>query len=301
MKLSAILSRELIFEELTAQNRGALYAEMLCRAEKFIELPLEVSELRERLLLADAEHSGNFGPILLPHIRLENFSGLTVLIGATANPLTLEGYNDPIRLVILSLVGNDSSDLYLKMISSLARCLLSPAQIEEFFAAVRNGTLGDLLDRRNIILRASITAEDLMTVPEVSLKPEQTLAEALDLFHRQSRVILPVTDADGKFLGELKAIDIIRRFVPDYLFMLQSTGFIGNFEPFERIFNDEETSKVSEFVTVPPVTLKPDTPLIQFTIELCRGTGYLFFVTDAHGKLVGEVSVKNIIHRVLRG
>lgn len=301
MKLSAILSQELIFEELTAKNRGALYAEMLCRARKFIELPLEINELRERLLLADGEHSGSFGPILLPHIRLENFSGLTVMVGATAKPLELEGYADPIRLVILSLVGNDSSDIYLKMISSLARCILAPDQLEDFITAVQNGTLGEFLDQRNILLRASITAEDLMTVPEVSLRPDQTLAEALDLFHRQSRVILPVTDADGKFLGELKAIDIIRRFVPDYLFMLQSTGFIGNFEPFERIFKDEESCKVAELVNVPLLTLKPETPLIQFTIELCRGTGYLFFVTDAKGRLVGEVSVKNIIHRVLRG
>ncbi len=301
MKLSTILPRELIFEELSAQTRPALYAEMLCRAQKLIELPLEPSELRERLLLADAEQTNCFGSLLLPHVRLDNFSGLTVLIGATAEPLSIDDCPDKARVVILSLIGNDSGDLYLKMVSSLARCVLAEADLEAFVEAVKQGKLAEHLDAKNIMLRTTITAEDLMTRPEASLRPDQTLAEALDIFHRESRGILPVVAEDGRLIGELKAIDIIKRFVPDYLFMLPSTGFIGNFEPFEQIFKDEESCKVSEFTTIPMLVLKTDTPLIQFTIEFCRGTGHLFFVTDLQNRLVGEISVKNIIHRVLRG
>ena len=83
--------------------------------------------------------------------------------------------------------------------------------------------------------------------------------------------------------------------------MMESTSFLKNFEPFDNLSKDEVKRKIGEFMRPPRKVITPDLPLIRVTLELCRKTAFTIFVTDREGILQGELNIKNVIHRVLRG
>ena len=51
----------------------------------------------------------------------------------------------------------------------------------------------------------------------------------------------------------------------------------------------------------PRYTCNVNTPLIQITVAIARENLKAVFIIDEDKKLLGKVSVKNIIHKVLRG
>ncbi len=63
----------------------------------------------------------------------------------------------------------------------------------------------------------------------------------------------------------------------------------------------EHTQLVSEIMQPPKMKIDPQLPLIRITIDLVERTAVMFFIVDAAGKLKGEISINNIIHKVLRG
>jgi CBS-domain-containing membrane protein len=61
-----------------------------------------------------------------------------------------------------------------------------------------------------------LVAEDLMTAPVVTTRPEATLAEAARRMHERQVKRLPVVDASGRLVGIVSRSDLLRVFVrPD--------------------------------------------------------------------------------------
>ena len=205
-----------------------------------------------------------------------------------------------VALILFFLIGKETSDTYLKALSAFGKFLKDKENLAKISACNSAAQVIECLKKNNVMLKPQVTAEDIMQ-PSNPLNPEDPLSVAFDSFAKLSCVTLPVTDAQGKLLGEVDAIDIVSKFLPEYLFMMESTSFLKNFEPFDNLSKDEVKRKIGEFMRPPRKVITPDLPLIRVTLELCRKTAFTIFVTDREGILQGELNIKNVIHRVLRG
>ncbi len=302
MKLASILDERLIFCGVSGGDRSEIYGNLLRLAASQIQLPGTPEELLSGIIEREDATAMEYDGLALPHIRLDRQEDLTIIIGIPGQPVRLRPIDlSPTSVIVMSLIGGESGDIYLKTLAAFARYLggeenrrrlLRSGSPAEVMATIRND---------GVCLKKTVTAEDLMNPPSETVLPDDNLAVALDIFNRGKRSIIPVAEADGKLVGELDATDVIRHFIPEYIFMMDSTRFLVSFEPFERIFREEQHYTIRELMHPPRLSIRPDVPLIQFTIPLVKRTAGLIFVTDDRGMLVGELSVKNIIHKVLRG
>ncbi len=302
MKLASILNEHLIFCSVSGRNRSEIYGNLLRMAATQIQLPDSPEKLVAGIIEREDAVGMEYDGLALPHIRLEHLTDLAIIIGMPEQPVQLrESDGAPTSIIILSLIGDETGDTYLKALSAFVRYLGNADTRQRMLSAGSPAEVLAMIRKDNVCLKKTITAEDLMNPPAETVSPDDNLTVALDIFNRGKRMILPVTDATGKLVGELDATEVIRHFIPEYIFMMESTRFLVSFEPFERIFREEQHYTVRELMQPPRLCIRPDVPLIRFTISLVNRTAGLIFVTDEHGMLIGELSIKNIIHKVLRG
>ncbi len=302
MKLVSILNEELIFTNVSGVSRSGIYTDMLRRAQSALPFPIDVDRLVSGMIEREDTLQIPYEQVAMPHLRLPELNDLYMMIGVLPRPVQMQPADPaPCRLVVMSLISAETSDLYLKVLAALARFLNVETNRQQLFEAENAQSLLAILRDNNIKVRNTLSAEDLQ-VSEVSvLHPEDSVSTALDLFSREARPVLPVLDAENRLVGELSAMDILRKFIPEYMLRMDNLDFVTSFEPFSRILQEESTDLVSAYMCKPALTVKPETPLIQFTVRMAKEHVRTCFVVDPEGKFLGEIMVKDIVMKVLRG
>ncbi len=302
MKLVSILNEELIFTNVSGVSRSGIYTDMLRRAQSVLPFAFDVDRLVSGMIEREDTLQIPYDQVALPHLRLPEVNDLYMMIGVLPRPVQLQ-YADPApcRLVVMSLISADTSDLYLKALAALARFLGVEANRQRVAEAANAQELLEILREGDIRVRSTLAAEDLLVAGVAALHPEDSIATAIDLFSRDSRPVLPVLDAENRLVGELSAMDILKKFIPEYMLRMDNLDFVTSFEPFSRILQEEATDLVREHMREPLLTVKPETPLIQFTVRMAKGDVQSCFVVSPEGKFLGEIMVKDIVMKVLRG
>ena len=125
--------------------------------------------------------------------------------------------------------------------------------------------------------------------------------KAFDMLSSNRQRTLPVVDADHRLLGEISSVAVVKKFFPEYVFMMENLNFLNDFAVFNEIFNSEHTLPVSQYMNTDPSIALLDTPLIQVTLQLAKqGSGNVYIV-DSEKRLKGIFNIDNIISKVLRG
>ena len=301
MKLVSILNEELIFPEVEGATRGEIYRNMLQKAQNAIPMAIDVDATLKAMMSREDTLCMPYERLALPHLRDARFDDLYIIIGMPQTPVKLQPNDlEPSRVVVMSLISPDTSDLYLKSLAALARFTAQPENFEQLASAATSADFLEVLRKADVRVRSHLVAEDLL-IARPGLKPDDSLSTALDLFSRDDRGILPVVDNENRLIGELTALDILKRFIPEYVFMMDNLDFLTSFEPFNRIFQEESTHLVRDFMREPSLVVHRDTPLIQFTVKMAKKGVRTCFVVDENRRYLGEVMVKNIIKKVLRG
>ena len=297
MKFASILDEELLLENVPGNTKKEVYTAMLQRLAEYAELELDVAALVEEMIAHETATGILMPKMRMPHLRCENLPDLFTVIGLPANREAL-GEN----IIIMSLIGNNMSDIYLKMLSSLARHLTKGEQVKAFLDASVKGkaALWEYLQKSDMSLRSVVTAEDVMSPVVEVIREDAPLSRAFDIFSSCHHRFLPVVDAAGKLKGELSARTILKRFFPDYVFMMENLNFLNDFAVFNEIFSSEHSLPVAQYMTeAASATL--DTPLIQLTLQLAKQPAGDVYIVDNDGILKGIFSVDNVISKVLRG
>lgn len=302
MKLSSVLNPDYIYLNVPGDDARSVYANVLKRMLPEMGLNGDISGMVGEMLAREDATGVSYAGVAYPHLRLTGYDGLGLALAVLKHPVKLR--NDDAgetRIVLLSLVGEKSGDFYLKTLSAALRYLSKPAALDAVASAGSPEELIARVDRDGVMIKKNLTAEDMMDRSFPSITQERTLREAFDLFTRSNCSVLPVVDDKMHLLGVLDAVDIISKFIPEYVFMMPNTQFLDSFQPFEALNREEGKRTVREFMRPSKMVITPDTPLFRCTVEICRHTVYTIFVTEPDSTLVGNLTVKNIIHRVLRG
>jgi len=302
MKLVSILNEELIFTNVSGVSRSGIYADMLKKAKEVLDIPLDVDNTVSGMIEREDTLQIPYDGCALPHLRGSQFDDLYIIIGVLPKPIHFkESDAAPCNLVIMSLISPETSDLYLKSLAALLRYLARPGTREALSGAKSAPEVLSILRESNVTVRSNLVAEDVMVSGESFLHEEDTLSAALDLFSSGDNNTIPVLDSNDRLVGEITAMDILKSFIPEYIFRMDNLDFLTSFEPFNRIFQEENQHVVRDYMHNPMLTVHPETPLIQFTVRMVKKGVRTCFVVDASRKYVGEIMVKHIVKKVLRG
>ena len=231
MKLSSILDSSLILFDLSGDDRASIYQRMLSEAVHKKSLDIDVEKFSSDMIAReDAIMIPYEKGVALPHLRSSELEDLYVIIGMLNKPVKLKDIDkEPVRIVIMSLISEKTSDVYLKALSAFSKYLIKPESADKFIACENARELLELLDRDNVTLKKNITAEDVMDSNFPYLLQGASVSEALDLFFKHSKVQLPVLDANKKLIGVLDAAVIIRKSMPKHYMMLDNVKFLSGF------------------------------------------------------------------------
>lgn len=303
MKLSSVLRRDLVFTHLEGEDRNSLYHSIIEKAAEALPDSFDVDALRADIVKREDETLIPYEKgLAFPHQRRSEYDDLNVILATLKTPILLKA-NDlaPTQVVVMSLISETTSDLYLKVIAAFAKFCMNPENVDALASADSTEAVFKLLDERNVLVKSTITAEDVMTRDFPSVRPTATVGEALDAFTREMKVQLPVVDDDGKLLGILDAAAVIAKYIPEYIMMMDNLNFLTSFEPFDNLFKHERKSLVEEFTRKPKCVVSLDAPLIQFTVTLAAEKARNVLVIDDQKRLMGVITIQEIINRVLRG
>lgn len=303
MNLASIINPELVVYGLEGGSREEVYGKLVDHVLKRVSLDKSRDEILRELIGREDSIKIPYESIALPHMRDAAFSDLHIAIGVLERPLKLKD-NDfgETKIIILSLISQKTSDTYLKALAAFSKYLSKPVNQEKLIKAGSSEAALRLLEEDKVKLKKEITAEDVMNSKFTSVTADAPLSEALDIFTREKVDQLPVVDGNGILKGIIDGTHIIRKHIPEYVLMMNNLKFLTSFEPFDNIFKDEVSLKVKDFMQEAVAVISPETPLIQLTVSLVKKEApNLYVVTDSERRLVGIITVQQIIHKILRG
>jgi CBS domain-containing protein len=148
------------------------------------------------------------------------------------------------------------------------------------------------------LAEATMRAHQIMTKPVFTVLPDATILEAANLMLRRHISGLPVVDAAGKLVGIVSEGDFIRR---SEIGTQKKRGrwlkFLLGAGNAATDYVHEHGRKISEVMTVNPITITEETPLDQIVSSMeSNGVKRLPVMRD--GRLVGIVSRANLLQAV---
>ncbi len=302
MKLTSILNPEYIICNISSSNREDIYKQLLQSVISKLPATLSVDQLYQEIIEREDSIKMPYESIALPHARNSEVNDLYVVVGILEKPVKLKDYDfGESQVIIMSLIAEEMSDLYLKSLAAFSRYLLNQNNFKKFIAQTTPNDLIELLNKDKITIKSHVTAEDVMSREFITIDKSSSLSNALNIMTANKRQQLPVVDDNNKVLGVLRAKDIIKSYIPQYILDMDNLRFITSFEPFDKIFKEEHDHKVMEFTKEPDLIINKDTPLIQFTVHIARGDADLVLVCDDDKTLLGTIALSSIVHKVLRG
>jgi CBS domain-containing protein len=134
---------------------------------------------------------------------------------------------------------------------------------------------------------------DVMTTPAITVRPDTPIKEALAMLDEHAVTALPViTGNGGQVVGVVSEADLIRDGIqPDFRQHLA-------FAPAETRMLPPHT--VSEVMNAHPITVSPDTDLLEAVDLMTTTTVKSLPVVDRERRVVGVVSRRDVVHVLAR-
>lgn len=140
-----------------------------------------------------------------------------------------------------------------------------------------------------------VVCRDLMTTSVVTLRPDVPLSDVASLFNEHRVRTLPVTDAEGLFLGLLSETDLLR----SWRRIEQRAPEGGVLSRLIRAGREAAVPTARDAMTAATATARPDTPLGDL-IDLLAGGGQQGIPVLEEGRLTGFVTRADLIAALAR-
>jgi PTS system nitrogen regulatory IIA component len=237
--------------------------------------------------------------LCVPHARLENFDDILILICIPLDPVSCEGTG--IRIMVLVLTGHETSTIYLNTLSAFVRISRDGDFFARLLASPTPQALIQLLRERNIEVKKEFLVESIMSRDFPVLHPDSTVKDAIDICYKHQTTYIPVLDEDENFAGEVTIFDVFNLGIPAYVEKVGNLKFLKSFDTFEKTLLDKENAiKIREVMKKHTLSLEEDSPIIDALVKITQGKRRNIPVVRDGKKLVGVVTIMDIIHKVLR-
>ncbi len=300
MKLASLLQPELIVVRGRAETLEQAQDQLLARLAK--EKDLETGPLKQALQEREALGTTVVAPgIAFPHARVDLVDDFHLVLGTFPDGVAAPQTPDPVRLVLLFLLPEGQSNLYLRCVSSFARFLGQEGALDRLVAADSAQDVREVVEEAGVLVKDVVTAIDMIkpgTEPRAA--PCTTLREAADLMVLHRTTHIPVVDDAGQYLGMVDADRLLKVGLPDYLLSMDNLSFLSTFEPFGDLLKQERSTCVDAILIEDYPLFMAHTPMIVVAAKLVREGLFSAPVLDKDKKLVGMISTLDFVHKVVR-
>jgi mannitol/fructose-specific phosphotransferase system IIA component (Ntr-type) len=239
--------------------------------------------------------------VAIPHARVPLFNDFLIASVVPKKPILVTQHDKEIevKIIYLFIISQTASSIYLNALAKIAESSKSEEVMKKLLAAELPHQFVEVFDQAGYLVKKDLTVADIMTTDVVALKKSATLKELTDLMYTKHLRYVPIVDDSGKLIGEKGVIDLIKAGIPDYAFRIGSLKFLSELEPMTELLLKEDKISVESIMNKNPVSLKPNTSVIEVAFEMSRNKKRHFAICD-NGKLVGVVSAMDLLSKVLR-
>ena len=262
--------------------------------------PVGTDETVASVLAREAEGSTVImDGLALPHARVEGLAEPRIAVATSERGVVWPGEESAVHVVFLLLIPRDKPALYLQILRALAAALKDDATLRVVAAMTNAGDIYRFFESGKAYLPRYITAADIMSRDFLTLRDTDTLQTCVDTFigHQVSEVA--VLDRDGDLKGVVRAGELLRVCLPEYLLWMSDLTPIANFEPFAQVLENERRTWLSEILVKEFPVVTPDTPAIQVAGEMTRYRSSECYVREG-GRLVGVVRLPRFLSKIFR-
>jgi CBS domain-containing protein len=297
MKLHNLLSEPLILLDRPAKSKEEAVQTLVKAIRSRYPFPLRAEDLSKAVLDRETLGGTSFPTgIAVPHARVSFLDDLVVAVLRPSEPIP--DPVAPIRLVVLMLTSQNKPAVYLNSLSSI----LKFSQSESFGTALQTTSAKEFIElvaKQDYDLVKVVTVEDLLTNPPTVVKPDDTIASLIDLFHHRNLSYAPVVD-DGQLVGEISLGDVLKAGFPDFTHDVGSLKFLKTFEPLDNLLKKEDELLVRDLMKPVVFGCDPSASVVELCFEFLR-KGRRHCPVVRGRELVGVLSVMDILTKVIRG
>jgi CBS domain-containing protein len=301
MNLARFFDRDLINIDLQSRTKLEAVdslADLFCRKYSGKDKQAIIKAVLEREDLGSTSFGRGFA---FPHARTDAVDDLYIAFGIARNGVadkTPDGF--PIKAICLLLTPRNISKLYLQTLSGLASFARRPGMLEQLLAASSIEALIDIIEKTGIEVKRALTVNDIMTDNVISVSPDETLKNVANIMFRYKFDSVPVVDPDGRLLGEISGMELLRSALTDHENAAAASGCLSEMEPFEDLLRREDRIAVKQVMNANVATISDTAPVIEAAIlMLSRNVERIMVVKDGH--LVGVVTSADIFSKIIRG
>ena len=134
---------------------------------------------------------------------------------------------------------------------------------------------------------------DIMTHAPRTVSPDTKLQEVASIMCLYRIPALPVVDADGKLVGNISEMDLLKNLFPSMEDIM--TGDAA--QEIDRMMSNysmEMEQRVSDMMIKNPISVTPDQHVLKATAKMTNNRFRRIPVVDSDGKLVGVMSLGDV-------
>lgn len=300
MNLSRIFDPELINLDLKAATKEeaiAILVDMFCNKYRFASRDDIIAAVNEREKLGSTSMGRG---VAFPHARTDLVTGLYVVLGISKQPMAADTPDGkPLQLIFLLLTPRNISKIYLQSLSGLANLARRPETLPSLLAAHDAQEAIEIIHKAGIAVEPIIMAGDIMTVDPITIKPQSTIKDAVNLMFKHKIKGLPVVGENGELLGEISESDIIR-FVLSKSSTPSTSGSINEAHTYDEIILLANTIPVQEVMNKSPLVLEIHLSLKETAQALLESKRERAMVM-ADNKLRGVITLTDIVVKIIQG
>lgn len=263
-------------------------------------LPLGTEALSAAVLEREDEGSTVImDGLAVPHARVANLAEPCAAIATSERGIVWPGEDGVVHVVFLMLIPQDSPALYLKILRALGNALKDSATLATVSAMTNAADVYRFFESGKAYLPRYITAADIMDREFLTLRETDTLQTCVDTFIRNNVSEIAVLDRDGDLMGVVRAGELLRVCLPEYLLWMSDLTPIANFEPFAMVLENECKTWLREILVKDFPCVTPSAPAVQVAGELTRYRASVCYVREGE-KLVGLVHLPTFLNKIFR-
>ncbi|MCP4632806.1 MAG: PTS transporter subunit EIIA [candidate division Zixibacteria bacterium] len=300
MKLASLLDPKLIDIDIKSTSIVDIISNLLnLIAEKSHSFNIKavLSDVLQRETLSPTAIGRGFA---IPHARTDDVDDLVIAIGISKHGIKIKSPDKkPVNVFVLILTPKSPPTFYLPTLSAVARFAKIPKALQDLLKAEDANGIIEVFFNENIEIASQLKVMDIISENLITIRPDNSLRDAANLFFKHRISGLPVVDDAGVLLGEVTDTDLLKFAMPNYQSLLANLAELPESEPLEELLRNEDRIKVKKVMTSPMESVNPDSSITQVVaLMLFKGARRVGVVDE--GRLIGIISARDIIDRIVR-
>lgn len=300
IKLTAFFGTENVLPHCGEMTRDEVIKHLVGKIAAGGGLPLGTDRLTVDVIARESEGSTVImDGLAIPHARVEGLAAPCAAVATSERGIVWPGEESVVHIVFLLLIPKDKPALYLQILRALGNSLKDATTLRTVAAMTNAADVVRFFESGKTYLPRYITAADIMSREFLTLNETDTLQCCVDTFIKNDVSEVAVLDRDGDLKGIVRAGELLRVCLPEYLLWMSDLTPIANFEPFAMVLENERKTWLREILVDEFPCVTPDTPAIQVAGEMTRFKSSMCYVCEG-GKLVGVVCMPRFLNKIFR-